>query len=435
MKKKKGFTLVELLVVIAILAILATVTVVGYIAFTDKAKLSNDQSTIKMLNDNLLAASTDGRPETASEAIEKLASAGINSTKLEAYSKDYHYAYSLENNMFCLLDDNDNIVYPENSDLNKDELWGLFNNSNSDGVGLSKYVALKAVNSIDAVNAILTQDITIDLNGLYYNVLDKEDYEYKITLLNGGTSINNENVIASDNSVKVYEVSMPKDINEQLKNSNEIIFEDMIFDRGLLDKNDPSGNNKYENIGMAGKKITYKDCLFVASSDGDINKTNFTFYGSDVTFENCKFNSTIWSIQASVSNKLMVKNCEFTNAVSGINIQSTPTEGAFIEGNTFNLLANDSSGKSSVIMLSTTSNSGTYKINVSNNVINSCGTVIRLHSAIYPNINTIDASQIIFSGNKYGTITGNKCEKWVSGDLEDMTNVNSIIEELIKVIK
>ena len=39
--KKKGFTLVELLVVIAILAILASVSVVGYTAFIDKANESN----------------------------------------------------------------------------------------------------------------------------------------------------------------------------------------------------------------------------------------------------------------------------------------------------------------------------------------------------------------------------------------------------------
>ena len=46
MKKntKKGFTLVELLVVIAILAILASVSVVGYTAFINKAELSNAQT-------------------------------------------------------------------------------------------------------------------------------------------------------------------------------------------------------------------------------------------------------------------------------------------------------------------------------------------------------------------------------------------------------
>ena len=53
MKTKKGFTLVELLVVIAILAILATATIVGYTAFTKKAKLSNLESELRQVRDLL----------------------------------------------------------------------------------------------------------------------------------------------------------------------------------------------------------------------------------------------------------------------------------------------------------------------------------------------------------------------------------------------
>ena len=49
-KMKKAFTLVELLVVIAILAILSTVAIVGYNSFTEKAKISNDQSLVRQLN-------------------------------------------------------------------------------------------------------------------------------------------------------------------------------------------------------------------------------------------------------------------------------------------------------------------------------------------------------------------------------------------------
>ena len=51
MKKqnKKGFTLVELLVVIAILSILATVSVVGYSQFTEKAKKSNDETELHQI--------------------------------------------------------------------------------------------------------------------------------------------------------------------------------------------------------------------------------------------------------------------------------------------------------------------------------------------------------------------------------------------------
>ena len=58
MKKntKKGFTLVELLVVIAILAILASVSVVGYTAFIDKAKQSNADTEADQIADSIKAA-------------------------------------------------------------------------------------------------------------------------------------------------------------------------------------------------------------------------------------------------------------------------------------------------------------------------------------------------------------------------------------------
>lgn len=57
MKKriKKGFTLVELLVVIAILGILATVSVVGYSAFTQKAKDSVAQQELTQIHNYLYA--------------------------------------------------------------------------------------------------------------------------------------------------------------------------------------------------------------------------------------------------------------------------------------------------------------------------------------------------------------------------------------------
>ena len=47
--RKKGFTLVELLVVIAILAILATVTIVGYSAFVNKANESKANSELNQI--------------------------------------------------------------------------------------------------------------------------------------------------------------------------------------------------------------------------------------------------------------------------------------------------------------------------------------------------------------------------------------------------
>lgn len=50
MKSKKGFTLVELLIVIAIVAILATVSIIGYTSFIDKANQSVDMQLVKQMN-------------------------------------------------------------------------------------------------------------------------------------------------------------------------------------------------------------------------------------------------------------------------------------------------------------------------------------------------------------------------------------------------
>lgn len=71
MKKamKKGFTLVELLVVIAILSILATVSIVGYTSFLERATVSNDQSVASQLNKYLTATRVDSTSEFYGESV------------------------------------------------------------------------------------------------------------------------------------------------------------------------------------------------------------------------------------------------------------------------------------------------------------------------------------------------------------------------------
>ncbi len=67
--KKKGFTLVELLVVIAILSILATVSIVGYTSFLERATVSNDQSVASQLNKYLTAMRVDSTSEFYNESV------------------------------------------------------------------------------------------------------------------------------------------------------------------------------------------------------------------------------------------------------------------------------------------------------------------------------------------------------------------------------
>lgn len=153
-RKRKGFTLVELLVVIAILAILATVSVVGYTQFTKKAKLSNDQTTVTMLNDNLRALAVEKQPETASEALSQLYTVGFTKDKFTTYSTGYHYVYDRAENKFYLADEKGNITFPETK-TDTTNMWALYKNQDTDKVGgVQNYVALEPITNQTKFNSV-----------------------------------------------------------------------------------------------------------------------------------------------------------------------------------------------------------------------------------------------------------------------------------------
>ena len=156
-RNKKGFTLVELLVVIGIIAVLAVVSVVGYFGFIKKANLSNDQSSITQMNLGLQADAVDkkdGKYTYAGDAVQALYSQGWNKGKMEPYSSNYKYAYSIENNKMYLLDESDNVIFPETKDSTfKSTLWGFYCNGDSNGIkGISNYVALDNIDDFACFN-------------------------------------------------------------------------------------------------------------------------------------------------------------------------------------------------------------------------------------------------------------------------------------------
>ena len=101
--KRKGFTLVELLVVIAILAILATVSVVGYSAFIERANVSNDEQLATQLNNFLVAYMNDHSSEYYGETIDEnnirditanvLELSGINDLDPQSKNNGYHFYF------------------------------------------------------------------------------------------------------------------------------------------------------------------------------------------------------------------------------------------------------------------------------------------------------------------------------------------------------
>lgn len=113
-KMKKAFTLVELLVVIAILAILSTVAIVGYNSFTEKAKISNDQSLVRQLNTVLQADEiVDGKAKTPSDALAVMEENGFDVKKMTPTATDYDIIWNEESNRLVLLDDKGNPVVEE----------------------------------------------------------------------------------------------------------------------------------------------------------------------------------------------------------------------------------------------------------------------------------------------------------------------------------
>ena len=98
-RTKKGFTLVELLVVIAILAILASVSVVGYTAFIDKAEESNANTLLAQVADYIYAEEISKDPYTVAvteaELTAYLAEMEITATgfSINADGKTLSYNY------------------------------------------------------------------------------------------------------------------------------------------------------------------------------------------------------------------------------------------------------------------------------------------------------------------------------------------------------
>lgn len=455
LKKKKGFTLVELLVVIAILAILASVSVVGYLSFTSKAKLSNDQSAIKMFNDNLQAEFVENQPASASEAISGLKRLGINDGKLHTYSSGYHYAYNLKNNRMVLLNEVDQVVFPEsekNCDIN--DLWGLYFDNNADGSGLSNYVALTPVTNDDAVNVVVSElpgdTLTFDLNNFFFksnvSLGDK-----KIDLKNGGyieSEGNKDKVNSNSDTIIKYDTELDhSSFNEQFANGTV--------------ENCIANYIKDKNSFAIKKDFTFKNCLFTAPFDpSGTSITSFNFYGDkDITFENCIFTNLTWAAQLGTSGSMTVENCKFVNCVGAINLQRATAKPIKISGNYFDLLSSSSTGKTTAIMFSPTETSLTnegaesefdigsieYQLTVSDNTIVNTKSIVRLHSNAYscnldrlykylkiskPSDNdkikklikdsvngllgTMNPAKMHFENNQYLTVTGSKVEPWVS---------------------
>ena len=164
--KKKAFTLIELLVVIAILAVLATVAIIGYGAFTKKAKESNDIYLVKQMNIVLEASEVlDGKNKTMTDALDDVFDKGYDLTKLTPTSEKYNIVWDSLNDRIVLLNDQREIVFPKekmsaNKDLyvivsTKDEIENTYKDYSfylRDNFNNNQEITLSISNGIDVGN-------------------------------------------------------------------------------------------------------------------------------------------------------------------------------------------------------------------------------------------------------------------------------------------
>lgn len=387
-KLKKAFTLVELLVVIAILAILATVSVVGYTQFTKRAHLSNDQSTIGMINDNLRAASVGNEPESVSDALSLLYQVGFTSDKLEPYSAGYHYVYDSSDNMFYLVDDNDKIVFPEEKAIGT-SIWALYRNRDTDKInGVTNYVALEPVTDAGKFGTVFGGGTAYVLNLNSYYIGIKKPENANVTLTNGSVAADSGFTVSEDDdSVKqqtIAEVGQAGGYADETGVISEYLF-DFPTDQGSLLSG--IGASAEEKEGLS--TITIRDCVFVNSSEA-----SFEWADVDVVIiENCTFvGSTKWALAIGHNNtQYIVRNNVFYNCERGINFQKcASSNGAtIIENNTFIL---NNTSKSKAFQFANYTNEVLEKANdvcviIRNNTVQSAVGVVNIHETMVQSIN------------------------------------------------
>ena len=397
-KMKKAFTLVELLVVIAILAILSTVAVVGYNSFIDKANLSNDQTTITMINRTLMAEEVEGKPESISDTMNDLRSNGFSYAKLEPYSKGYTYGYSKELNRFVLVDDKNKVVYPEEyKDTSLASLWAPYRDHGTSMVsGITNYYAVELIdNQVEFDSSFANGNYVLDLNDNLCTVVGRSN----VTVLNG--SVINDGFGSSSTSNKVQTNVEPETIG------NKKVYKNAL---------NPGGISTGPTVDELGRE--YIDCVFTDA----IGLYQNNDVARNVTFTNCKFvgdgsdqfaiilqpgsNSDGNNPGPTEQSTVNITGCEFINFGRGIHVSDWENTTVNISNCTFSLnIVKSASNALQVSCYETidgVSELKGLKINFTNNKVEAAYGVIYYHDSMTNAGSIEDFKSILnFNNNTY----------------------------------
>ena len=435
---KKGFTLVELLVVIAILAILATVSIVGYTSFIMKANLSNDQTTIAMINKVLMAEEVFGKPETISEAMDALRANGFSYEKQVPYSAGYHYAYHMGENRFYLLDKSHNVCYPEAQGVDVSQLWLPYRNHPTSIVpGISLYYAVGTVSAQEAFNESFgTGNFTLDLNGNVCTVNKSND---ACNVRNGyilGTGFIDEpgivRVEASNENNTTYTYEDP---TAQWKKIEKITYKNVL---------NPTNVHAYDSsrfVDEGSITVEYINCVFTTPT-GHHQDDKATL---NITFKDCTFiNIADYAVTfqpgdfVGATTVVTMDGCEFINCDRGLNIGAWENTTLNITNCKFSLRADDR--KYNCLQVShyaSDADLASLKINFTNNEVVSANGVVYFHDGMTgpQSIDSFKAVFGTFSGNTYATNVVKIADRGQYSAGHALFNNTTAMEELATYVK
>ena len=234
--KKKGFTIVELVIVIAVIAILSAVLIPTFSNLIKKANLSNDKQAVRNMNTVLV---TYIEPENEISVImTHLRNSGYSYEKMIAFSKGFHYCYSKTTNQMYLVDDNNEVIFPENSDIDKSDLWSAYGNHATYMIpGITKYYAICEITSQEEFDSSFGNGTyTLDLNKNLCTVNGNDN----VTVMNG--SVIGGGFASSENVVEVEESNANNTVVTKNENGkiSKVVYTNVLNPEGV-----ESGSTKY----------------------------------------------------------------------------------------------------------------------------------------------------------------------------------------------
>ena len=315
---KKGFTIVELVIVIAVIAILAAVLIPTFSGIIKKAQLSSDQQAVRNMNVALAASGDLG--DDMNKVIDALSENGFNSKKaLIPVSKDFQFMYSKANDCIVLVNEKNEVVYPENITYDAADLESLENSVKylnaevKDADGFAEAFAngqmdikLEADMTINSATTVLPDaEVVVDLGGKTLTTGERDtngshfyafDVKGTVTFTNGtidarGVQIYGGGKIVIGEGATINAVDNDGGACIWLYAGSELVIDGGTFNAlkgDCDDANDAAGKKEPGIINNNGGTITIKggtfksqsNCQAIINNSGSITIEGGTFEAS-----------------------------------------------------------------------------------------------------------------------------------------------------------